>query len=103
MKEPGLIHVLIVAADTVPAPDLCSGLQKHGYAVVGIAGNAKTAERLFKENDVDLILTDIPSSGARNGIDIVAELMKIKQVPVVYLIAAADAGIISGVKQTYPV
>jgi len=104
MKEPELIHVLIVAADAVLALGLHASLQQYGYAVAGIAGDTAAAEQLFKELDVDILLIDahVPA-GASDGIDIVAELMKTKRVPVVYLIEDADAGTIGRLKQTYPV
>jgi len=104
MKDPELIDVLIVAADIVLALGLRACLQQYGYTVAGIASDAAAAERFFKETDVDIILVDINTiPGARDGIDIMAELIKTKRVPVVYLIEEADAGAISRVKQTYPV
>jgi DNA-binding LytR/AlgR family response regulator len=52
---------------------------------------------------VDIILMDLHIPGARDSIDIAAELMNTKRVPVVYLMEDADAGAISRAKQTYPV
>lgn len=103
MKEPEPIQVLIVAADDAPALDLRAGLQQYGYTVAGIATDAGAAEQLFRETDADVLLVDMPAPGAGVGFDIVDALIKIKQTPIVYLIAAADAGAIGRMKQAYPV
>ena len=101
--EPELVKVLIVEDDSMLALGISVSLQQHGYAVAGIAGQAEEAGRLFKENDVDIILINIHIPGDKDGIDTVLELMKIKRVPVIYLTAVADDATISRIKQTYPV
>ena len=103
LKEPELIKVLVVEADSILSQGLSAGLQQYGYTIAGIAGQAEEAVRLFKENDVDIILMNIHIPGDKDGIDAVLELMKIKRVPVIYLIAYADAATIGRIKQTYPV
>ena len=103
MSDPELTHILIVATDALLAQGLCSSLHQYGYAVTGVARNATEAEQLFKEKEVDLILVDIHMPGNGDGIDMTLELMKIKRVPVIYLIPDANAEIISRIKQTYPV
>jgi len=93
-KEPELIKVLVVEADSILSQGLLTGLQQHGYTIAGIAGQAEEAVRLFKETDVDIILINIQIAGDKDGIDTVLELMKIKRVPVIYLTAFADAATI---------
>lgn len=101
--EPELVKVLIVEDDSMLALGISVSLQQHGYAIAGIAEQAEEACRLFKENDVDIILINIHIPGDKDGIDTVLELMKIKRVPVIYLTAVADDGTINRIKQTYPV
>jgi DNA-binding LytR/AlgR family response regulator len=103
LKEPELIKVLVVEADSILSQGLSAGLQQYGYTIAGIAGQAEEAVRLFKENDADIILINTHVPGDKDGIDTVLELMKIKRVPVIYLIAFADATTIARIKQTYPV
>ena len=103
LKEPERIKVLVVEADSILSQGLSVGLQQYGYTIAGIAGQAEEAVRLFKENDVDIILINIHIPGDKDGIDTVLELMKIKRVPVIYLIAFADAATIGRIKQTCPV
>ena len=102
-NEPELVNVLIVEPDSMLALGMSVSLQQYGYAIAGIAGQAEEAARLFKEKDVDIILINIHIPGDKDGIDTVLELMKIKRVPVIYLIAVADDATISRIKQTYPV
>ena len=103
LKEPELIKVLVVEADSILSQGLSVGLQQYGYTIAGIAGQAEEAVRLFKENDVDIILMSIHIPGHKDGIDTVLELMKIRRVPVIYLIAFADPATMGRIKQTYPV
>jgi len=103
LKEPELIKVLVVEADSILSRELSVGLQQYGYTIAGIAGQAEEAVRLFKENDVDIILMNIHIPGDKDGIDTVLELMKIRRVPVIYLLAFADAATIGRIKQIYPV
>ena len=98
-----MIKVLVIEADPIQSQGLSVGLQQHGYTIAGIAGQAEEAVRFFKENDADIILINIHIPGDKDGIDTVLELMKIKRVPVIYLIAFADAATIGRIKQTYPV
>lgn len=101
--EPELVKVLIVEADPMLALGISVSLEQHGYAITGIAGQAEEASRLFRENEADIILINIHIPGNRDSIDTVHELMKIKRVPVIYLIEIADAATINRIKQTYPV
>ena len=103
LKEPELIKVLVVEADSILSQGLSVGLQQYGYTIAGIAGQAEEAVRLFQENDADIILINIHIPGDMDGIDTALELMKIKRVPVIYLLAYADAATIGRIKQTYPV
>src|ERR1700723_2973980 len=101
LKEPELIKVLVVEADSILSQGLSVGLQQYGYTIAGIAGQPEEPGRLFKENDVDIILISIHIPGDKDGIDTVLELMKIKRVPVIYLITFADAATLGRIKQTY--
>ena len=102
MKQPNLIHVLIIAPDPVYALGLAAGLQQADFVITGIAGHATEAIRLFKENEVDIIVADTHLPGNQDGIDTILALQKIKRTPVIYLVSVVDTGIISRAKQTNP-
>jgi DNA-binding LytR/AlgR family response regulator len=100
MSEP--INVMIVEDESIVAMDLSAGLEHDGYNVVGIADNYDDAISLFSANTVDILLMDINIHGKRDGVETATELMKIKQVPLIYLTAFTDAVTVQRVKHTNP-
>jgi len=96
------INILIVEDESVVALDLATALHQDGYEVIGIADHAEAATRLFTSHAVDIVLMDIHLAGPKDGIDTVADLMKIRQTPVIYLTAFTDQATIERVKHTYP-
>ena len=96
------VNVLIVEDESIVALDLSTGLQHDGYHIVGIADNADDALELFENNDVDIVLMDINIIGNKDGVETVTELMRIKEIPVIYLTAFTDAPTIERVKKTHP-
>jgi DNA-binding LytR/AlgR family response regulator len=96
------INILIVEDESIVALDLANGLGQDGYQVAGIADNAEEAQQLFSENEVDIVLMDVNIIGSKDGIDTAVELLKKKQVPIIYLTAFTDAATINRIKQTHP-
>jgi two-component system, response regulator PdtaR len=96
------INVLIVENESIVALDLATALHQDGYEVIGIADHAEAAILLFTSHAVDIVLMDIHLAGPKDGIDTVADLMKIRQTPVIYLTAFTDHATVERVKHTYP-
>lgn len=96
------VNVLIVEDEMITALDLSTGLEREGYHIVGIADNAEEAIHLFKEHQADIILMDINIRGAMDGIDATRELLKIRQMPIIYLTAYTDEETIRRVKEIQP-
>lgn len=96
------VQVMIVEDEAIVAMDLSMGLQQDGYNVVGIADNYEEAMQLYKDNDVDILLMDIHIHGDKDGVDTATSLMKIKEVPLIFLTAFTDAATIERVKHTGP-
>jgi DNA-binding LytR/AlgR family response regulator len=96
------INILIVEDESIVALDLATALHQDGYEVIGIADHAEAAILLFTSHDVDIVLMDIHLAGPKDGIDTVADLMKIRQTPVIYLTAFTDDATVERVKLTYP-
>ena len=99
---PDAVRVLIVEDESIVAMDLAAGLEHDGYTVVGIADHFEEAEALFVNNPVDIVLMDIHIHGSRDGVETAAALMKIRQVPLIYLTAFTDAATVERVKHTNP-
>jgi two-component system, response regulator PdtaR len=96
------INILIVEDESIVALDLATALHQDGYEVIGIADHAEEAIRLFTVHAVDIVLMDIHLAGPKDGIDTVADLMKIRQTPVIYLTAFTDHATVERVKPTHP-
>ena len=96
------IKILIVEDESIVALDLATALHEDGYAVIGIADQAEEATRLFNQHAVDILLMDIHLAGPKDGIETVADLMKIRQTPVIYLSAFTDNNTVDRVKPTQP-
>jgi DNA-binding LytR/AlgR family response regulator len=96
------VNVLIVEDEAIAALDLSEGLRQCGYAIAGVADNARTAKALYEEKEVDIVLMDIRLKGEKDGVDTVIELMKSRKRPVIYLTAFTDAATVERVKNTYP-
>lgn len=99
---PESVKVMIVEDESIVALDLSSGLEHDGYTVVGIADSYEEALQLFTDNQVDILLMDIHIQGDKDGVETAAALMKIKQVPLIYLTAFTDAATVARVKHTNP-
>lgn len=96
------VNILIVEDESIVAMDLAMGLQRDGFNIAGVADNGSDARVLFESNDIDIVLIDINIIGDKDGIETVNELVKIKQVPVIYLTAFTDVATVNRVKKTYP-
>lgn len=96
------INILIVEDEALVALDLSLGLEKEGFSVVGIADNAEDAIDLFTSNPVDIILMDIHIIGCKDGVETAMEMLKIRQVPVIYLTAFTHSATVERAKLSYP-
>lgn len=96
------VSVLIVEDEALVALDLAGGLERDGYHVAGIADNAVEAQELFSREAVDIVLMDVHIIGDKDGIDTATQLLKQKQVPVIYLTAFTDSATVERAKQTHP-
>ena len=96
------IKILLIEDEFILATELRRTLQKEGYEVAGVADNGRDALAIFKENNIDLVLCDISILGDWDGIETATQLLGIKQVPLIYLTALADAETIERAKLTFP-
>jgi DNA-binding LytR/AlgR family response regulator len=93
---------MIVEDESIVAMDLAAGLEHDGYKVTGIADHFEEAVKMYTENTVDILLMDIHIHVDRDGVESAAALMKIRQVPLIYLTAFTDAATVERVKHTNP-
>ena len=96
------IQIMIVEDESIVAMDLAAGLERDGYHITGIADNYDDAVKLFTRQPADILLMDINIQGNRDGVQTAEALLKIRQVPLIYLTAFTDPVTVERVKHTSP-
>ncbi len=94
--------ILIVEDDQSAAKDLQQTLRSLGYDAYAIASSAEEAVSQASRRRPDLALVDVGIKGPLDGIDAAVVLHGRYGVPVVYLTAHTDDGIIERAKKTQP-
>ncbi|HTF76961.1 MAG TPA: response regulator [Bradyrhizobium sp.] len=79
--------VLIIEDETFIAMDLESLVKNLGHNVIGVARTHSDAVALAKNRKPGLILADIQLADGSSGLDAVNELLRIFEVPVVFITA----------------
>lgn len=95
-----LIH--IVEDESIVALDIQNKLQRMGYEVGPIAASGEEAVKLAEEFRPDLVLMDIGLRGAMDGIEAAEQIRERLDLPIVFLTAYADSGILARAKVTEP-
>src|SRR3954463_5679698 len=89
----GGMRVLIVEDDTLVGMGLRGQLQKLGHSVVGQAADAAEARQMFRSGEPQLVLLDI-RLGADDGIELAADLLRIRRCPMIIVSAFAEKELI---------
>lgn len=95
-------QILIVEDEIIIAEGLQRKLIKMGYDVPVIVSSGEEALKKITENNPDLVLMDIVIHGDMDGIETVAKIHSLLDVPVVYLTAFADEKTLERAKITEP-
>ncbi|MEA3323998.1 MAG: ATP-binding protein [Euryarchaeota archaeon] len=98
----GKIRILIVEDEAIVAEDLELAVTNIGYEVVGRAVSADAAVDKALKLNPDLVLMDIVLRGEKNGIDASHEIKEKIDIPVIFLTAYSDVGLIDRAKSTEP-
>jgi PAS domain S-box-containing protein len=94
--------ILIVEDEQIAAIDLRETLLALGYRVTGIAPSGERAIAMADEGTPDLILMDIHLAGKLSGIEAAEQIQERRPVPVIYVTAYADPGLVEQAKKTRP-
>ncbi|WP_168194065.1 DNA-binding response regulator [Pontibacter sp. SGAir0037] len=81
---------MIIEDERLVAEHVASVLKQAQYEHVVIANNRKDAMQLYRQQGVDLIISDINLYGQHEGPLIIRELLAIRPAPVVYLTAYSE-------------
>lgn len=95
-------RILIVEDEAIVAEDLEMTVTNIGYEVVGHAASADEAVKMAVLLKPDLILMDIVLIGRKNGIDASHGIKEKTDIPVIFLTAYTDIGLIDKAKSTEP-
>ena len=94
--------ILIVEDEHIAALDLRELLESFGYRVMGIASSGENAVMMADAEVPDLILMDIHLSGVISGIEAAEKILSLHSVPIIYVTAYADPGLVERAKKTRP-
>lgn len=86
-------RVLIVEDETLVGMGLKKDLERLGHTVVSQASTADEARREFRDKQPDVVLMDIRLDSA-DGIELAAELLKERRVPMIILSAYSEQQLI---------
>ncbi len=79
--------VMIIEDEPIIAADLTTIVTALGHEVIGVARTHTEALALGNEGEVDLILADIQLADNSSGVDAVNDLLKIMDVPTIFITA----------------
>ena len=94
--------IMIVEDEEIVAADIQTSIEKMGYAVCAMASSGLEAIQKAGLTQPDLALMDIVLKGSMDGIEAAAQIKKLYKIPVVYLTAFGDDGILQRAKISAP-
>ena len=95
--------LLLVENEAVIALDEVRRLKKYGYRVLLAHSGEDALELVGTSNEhIDLILMDIDLGSGRNGLDVAVEILKDRELPIIFLSSHIDDDIIERIKRITP-
>ena len=94
--------VFIVEDELIEAQDISQTLEKHGYAITGIARTGELALEALMKKQPDLVLMDMHLAGNMDGVDTAERIHALYKIPVIFLTAYADETTLERAKITVP-
>ena len=95
-------RVLVVEDEYIISRDLMVRLENMGYTPLGPAATGNKAIELTQKEHPDVILMDIALSGDMDGIETADHIRSNFNIPVIYVTAFSDDGVIDRAKPTAP-
>ncbi|MCK4911381.1 MAG: response regulator [Thermodesulfovibrionales bacterium] len=95
-------RILVVEDESLIARDITNSLALMGYQVTGTAATGADALDHVERTSPDIVLMDIVLSGEMDGIKTAQEIHDRYNIPVIYLTACSDDGVIERAKLTGP-
>ncbi len=95
-------RILIVEDEWIVANDIQTSLQKLGYEISAVVASGEEAIQEAENKHPDLILMDIVLQGKIDGIEAAREINLRLDIPVIYLTAYSERGLLEQAKRTEP-
>ena len=95
-------RILVVEDEWVIADDLRHRLEKAGHTVVAIHGRGEEAVEAARVHAPEVVLMDVMLDGSMDGIEAAAAIRLFSDLPIIFLTAYADSGVIERAKSTEP-
>jgi DNA-binding LytR/AlgR family response regulator len=97
-----LIRLLIVEDDMIIGAKISMQLTTLGYEVTGIIPRGEEAIRHVEDNKPDIVLLDINLKGTLDGIETAQKMLKMGDIPIIYITANTDEATFNRAKETRP-
>jgi len=97
------VKILIVEDEPIVALDIKNTIIRFGYSVTDIKTSYDDVLSSIKEKEPDIIFMDIHLGVGKDGIEIVKEIKKNKNIPIIYLTAFSDDKTMQRAIETNPV
>ncbi|MEI7672504.1 MAG: ATP-binding protein, partial [Deltaproteobacteria bacterium] len=94
--------IMIVEDEEIVAADIKASVEKMGYSVCATASSGLEAIQKAGSTQPDLALMDIVLKGSMDGTEAAAQIKELYKIPVVYLTAFGDDGILQRAKVAAP-
>jgi len=95
-------RILVTEDEGIIAKDLEMRLKRRGYNVPAVVASGEEAVIMAEKEMPDLVLMDIVLQGEIDGIEAAALIRQRFDIPIIYITAYADDGIINRAKITEP-
>jgi len=95
--------IIIVEDEAIIAKYMKMELEYTGYTVNGIYSNGKDCLEAVKTMDTDVLLMDINLNGTMDGIETAKEILKFKQVAIIFMTGFSEALIKKRAMELLPV
>jgi len=97
------LKILIVEDEPIVALDIKNTLLQFGHIVTDIVSNDKDTYESIQRDQPDMIFMDIHLENSKSGIEIVKEVKKELNIPIVYLTAFCDDETMQKAIKTNPI
>lgn len=85
-------RVLVVEDEVILALDFTEIIEDHGYSVVGPCSRLKHAERVAKEDNIDVALLDV-NLGSGKTTEGIAKILRERNIPIAFITADPPAAV----------